>query len=306
MKLRKKSLTYTFIVAVAVLNALNYTLFILPNKFAPSGLNGLCTMFQYVTGWNMGYLNLLLNFPLALAVYFKVSRSLALRSMTYVLAFSGVLLLLEPIDFSGFAYATDTGTSTIVGPLVGGIIYGFVNTLLLKAGAYAGGTDYVASLIHKKRPDFNFFYTVFAMNAVIACLSYFVYGNKIEPVLMCIFYSFTSSTIIDRSTKSGRSAVRFEIITDHPEELSKAIIDKLHHSATLIPGKGIYKGKETSILICVVNKTQTAALSSIIRQTPGTFAVCSQVNEVMGNFKQLDHQGNAPVDLLDPGDGTGI
>ncbi len=300
----KKVLTYGVIAAMACINALNYTLFVFPNQFSPSGLNGLCTMFQHVTGLNMGYLNLVLNLPLAIAVFFKVSRSLALRSMTYVLIFSGMLLVLERTDLSAFAYST--GSSAILGPLVAGIIYGSISSVLLKASAYAGGTDFIASLIHKYRPDFSFFYTVFAMNVAVACISYFVYDYKIEPVLMCILYSFTTSTLLDRSNKSGRSAVRFEIITDHPEELSNAIIQKLHHSATLIPGKGIYKGKETNLMICVVNKPQAATLSAIIRDLPGTFAVCSQVSEVMGNFKRLDNRGKQELQLLDRGDGNGL
>ena len=301
---QKKALTYFVIIAMACVNAVNYKLFVFPNQFAPSGLNGLCTMFQYVTKLNMGYLNLVLNIPLAVAVYFKVSKSLALRSMTYVLCFSGALVLFDFVDFSGFAYSTTS--STILGPLVAGIIYGTICSVLLKAGAYAGGTDFIASLIHKGRPDFNFFYTVFSLNVVVACISYFVYDFQIEPVLMCILYSFTTSTIIDRSNKSGRSAVRFEIITDHPEELSKAIIEQLRHSATMIPGKGIYKGKETNLLICVVNKPQAAAMSAIIRSIPGTFAVCSQVSEVMGNFKRLDNRAKPELQLLDKGDGNGL
>ncbi len=300
----KKVLTYGVIIALACVNALSYELFVFPNQFAPSGLNGLCTLFQQVTGLSMGYLNLLLNVPLAAAVYFKVSRSLALRSMTYVLTFSAVLLVLDRVDLSAFAYST--ANSAILGPLVAGIVYGSICSVLLRASAYAGGTDFIASLIHKSRPDFSFFYTVFAMNVVVACLSYFVYDYKIEPVLMCIVYSFTASTLIDRSNKSGRSAVRFEIITDCPEELSAAIIEKLHHSATLIPGRGIYKGKETNIMICVVNKPQAATLSAIIRSLPGTFAVCSQVSEVMGNFKRLDNRGKQELQLLDRGDGNGL
>ena len=301
---QKKVLTYVVIIAMACINAVNYKLFVFPNQFAPSGLNGLCTMFQYVTKLNMGYLNLLLNLPLAVAVYCKVSKSLALRAMTYVLSFSVALVLFDYVDFSQFMYSTPS--STILGPIVAGIIYGTISSVLLKAGTYAGGTDFVASLIHKSRPDFNFFYTVFALNAVVACISYFVYDFQIEPVLMCILYSFTTSTLIDRSNKSGRSAIRFEIITDHPEELSEAIIRQLRHSATMIPGKGIYKGKETNILICVVNKPQAAAMTAIIRSIPGTFAVCSQVSEVMGNFKRVDNRGNYELQLLDKGDGVGI
>ena len=300
----KKVLTYLVIIAMAFVNAVNYKLFVFPNQFAPAGLNGLCTMFQYVTKLNMGYLNLVLNLPLAIAVYCKVSRSLALRAMAYVLSFSAALVLFDYVDFSRFAYSTPS--STILGPLIAGIIYGTISTVLLRAGTYGGGTDFIASLIHKNRPDFNFFYTVFALNAVVACLSYFVYDYKIEPVLMCILYSFTTSTIIDRSNKSGRSAIRFEIITEHPDELSRAIIEQLHHSATMIPGKGIYKGKETNLLICIVNKPQASTMMSIIRSIPGTFAVCSQVSEVMGNFKRLDNRGKRELQLLDQGDGSGI
>ena len=302
----KKALTYLVIAVLALLSALNYALFIFPNSFAPAGLNGICTMFQHITGLSMGYLNLLLNLPLAVAVYHKVSRSLALRAMSYVLCFSGALLLLEHVDLSAFAYATQNGTSTIMGPLVGGIISGAVQAGLLRASAYTGGTDFVSSLIHKYRPNANFFWTGFSLNVVVAVISFFVYGYKIEPVLMCILYSFASSSVVDRMNKSGRSAIRFEIITDQPEELSRAIIQRLHHSATLVPAKGMYKGRETNILICVVNKTQSAALTALLREYPGTFAVSSQVREVVGNFKRLDNRGNLELELFDRGDGTGI
>ena len=46
MKNWRKVLTYAVIVALACGSAVNYQLFIFPNKFAPSGLNGLCTMVQ--------------------------------------------------------------------------------------------------------------------------------------------------------------------------------------------------------------------------------------------------------------------
>ena len=302
----RKPLTYIVIILSAFLCAITYTIFIFPNNFAPAGLNGLCTMFQYLTGWNMGYLSLLLNLPLAVAVYRIVSKTLAIRSFTYVLFFSVFLVILEQVDLSAFQYNTDTGTSTIMGPLVGGIISGTVQAALLRASAYTGGTDFISSLIHKYRPDMNFFFITFSLNAVVAVISFFIYGYKIEPVLMCILYSFASSMVVDRMNKSGRSAIRFEIITDRPEDLSHAIIEQLRHSATLVPAKGMYKGQETNILICIVNKTQSAALSALLRSYPGTFAVSSQVSEVVGNFKRLNNRGDLEPELFDQGDGTGI
>lgn len=302
----KKVLTYFVIVGLAMVSALNYQMFIFPNRFAPAGLNGLCTMVQYVTGITVSSLNLLINLPLAFLVYKKVSKSIAVRSMTFVLSFSLFLTLLEHIDLSAFAYSTDTGTSTILGPLVAGIVNGSVYSSLAQGGAYTGGTDFVAALIRKNRPGLNFFGVIFALNAIVAFISYFVYGFQIEPVILCIIYCFMSSTVSDKVVKSGRQAIRFEIVTDHPAEISQAIITRLHHSATLIPGKGMYSGRETNILICVINKAQVSVLASIVRQYPNTFAVMSSVSEVMGNFKNVNTEGKETNNLLDTGDTSAV
>ena len=306
MQAFKKLLTYALIVLNAFLYALNFAIFVFPNNFAPAGLSGLCTIFQHVTGLSMGYLNLLMNVPLAIAVYFKISKTLAVRALTWVGLFSIFLIVLEKFDLSAVIYLTDNGTSIIMGPLVAGIIAGALTAILLRAGTHVGGTNFISSLIHKTRPEFNFFWVTFVLNCIVALMSYFVYDYKIEPVLMCILYSFTSSSVTDRMVRNDRSAIRFEIVTKHPEQLSKSIIDLLHHSATLIPGKGIYQDKEVNVLICVVNKSQVPLLSDIICSVPDTFAVSSIVSDVIGKFARLDSHGKQEVSLLDTGDGTGI
>lgn len=306
MKLAKKVLTYGVIMALAVIAAFNYEIFIFPNRFAPSGLNGICTMIQYLSGINIGYLSFLINVPLAIAVYILVSKPLAIRSLFYVVTFSVVSVLLDYVDTSRFVYYTHTGTSTILGPLVAGIIAGSCYALLLRASAYTGGTDFVASIVHKYHPEKSIFGLIFGMNVVVAITSYFVYDFEIEPVLLCILYSFMSSTVSERMTKNGRSAVRFEIITDHPEEIASEIINKLHHSATLIPGRGMYLNKEVSMLFVIVNNSQVGQLTQICRNYPNTFAILDPVSEVMGNFKKYDPKGKLEVQLLDNADGKAV
>ena len=302
----RKVMTYFVIILIALIAAVNYEIFVFPNKFAPAGLNGLCTMVQHIAGISVGFLSLIINIPLAIWVYFEISKPLAVRSMVYVVTFSVAILILDRVDLSDFYYVTENGTSAILGPLVAGIIWGGCYSPLVQCSAYSGGTDFIAAIIHKRRPEQNMFYLIFALNVVIALLSFFVYDYKIEPVILCILYAFTSSTVTDRLTKNGRSAIRFEIVTDYPNEISNEIITKLHHSATLVPGKGMFMGKPTNILICVVNKSQMAALSRIVRKYPYTFAVMSSVSEVMGNFKRLDSDGNLEKKLQDDGDGKAI
>ena len=303
MKTAKKVWTYLVIALVALVAAVNYELFVFPNQFAPAGLNGICTMIQHITGISVGYLSLLINVPLAIWCYIEVSKPVAMRSMVYVLTFSFGLVILDHVDLSAFAYVTENGTSKILGPLVAGVIQGYIFSILMKASAYSGGTDFISAIVHKRDPNKSVMGFSFTINVFVAIASYFVYGYNMEPVILCILYSFMSSTVGERLQKSGREAICFEIITAYPNEISREIIEKLHHTTTLIPAKGMYSGKETNMLICVVNKTQAAAVIKIVRKYPYTFAVMDPVGEVVGNFKKFDPDGQAVKEILDAGDG---
>jgi len=302
----KKTWTYLVIVFLALGASLNYEIFVFPNQFAPSGLNGICTMIQYLTGVSVGYLSLLINVPLALWCYYEVSKPMATRSMVYVVTFSVGLLLLDRIDLSFLHYATENGTSKILGPLVAGVIQGYIYSILMKASAYTGGTDFISAIVHKRNPNKSVLGFSFSMNVIIAICSYFVYGYQMEPVILCILYSFMSSTVGERLQKSGKEAICFEIVTDFPLEITGDIIARTGHSTTLIPAKGMYSGRETNMLICVVNKSQAAAVTEICRSYPNTFAIMDPVGQVVGNFKNMSEKGKEVVEILDSGDGKTI
>lgn len=291
--------SYLLIIVMSALNALSYQLFVFPNKFAPAGLNGICTMVQYVFHFKLGYLSLIINIPLAILVFFLVNKKTALRSLTYAVGFSFFLLLLDKVDLTALRYSTENGTSLILGPLVAGLCTGACGTAINKVGANFGGTEFIASVIHKYKPHVNFFWIIFALNVSVAVLSYFVYGYKIEPVLLCVIYCFGSSSLRDKLVTSSRRAVRYEIVTDYPEELAKELMDTLHHGVTLTHATGMYEGKDRSVLLCIVNKTQTAAVNNIVRNYPNTFVMVSTVDQVLGNFKQLDSHGRLHASILD-------
>ena len=299
----KKVWTYLIIVFLAIGASINYEIFVFPNQFAPSGLNGICTMVQYLTGISVGYLSLLINVPLALWCYYEVSKPMATRSMVYVVTFSIGILILDHVDISFLHYTTDNGTSKILGPLVAGIIQGWVYSVLMKASAYTGGTDFISAIVHKRNPNRSVLGFSFTINVFIAISSYFVYGYQMEPVILCILYSFMTSTVGERLLKSGKQAICFEIVTDYPEEITREIITKTGHSTTLIPAKGMYTGHDTNMLLCVVNKSQAAAVIQICRSYANTFTIMNSVGQVVGNFKKMSEKGKEVVEILDSGDG---
>ena len=295
----KIAVSYIMVLLVALVMALNYQLFVFPNSFAPAGVNGLLTMIQYMLGIKLSFASIVINIPLALVCFLLDNKTRALRSLTYSIAFSVFLSLLENLDLSKFVYSSTV--STFVGPAVAGLISGACGYVMHILNGHLGGTEFVAILIRRKKPSFNFFSVVFALNVAVAAISYFVYDYQIEPVLMCILYCYFSSAVRDNMDRKYQSAVRCEIITEDPETLSHDIIHKLHHSATVFPAKGAFTGKEKSVIVCIVNPTQVTELTRLVTQNPGSFVALSQVSNVIGNFKRLDSHGNRPVEMFDSG-----
>lgn len=276
-----------FIASAAMLMALNYALFVFPNAFAPAGVNGLITMVQYLFDISIGYLSFAINLPLLLLAWNKVGRVFVVRSLTFVLFFSAATLLLDMLDLSGIHYYTETGTSTILGPAIAGVFSGYIYGFVFCRNGSTGGMDIVAAWVRSYHPEAEFTKIIFYLNVSVAALSFFVYGCQFEPVIMCSLYCFISSFISGKMLRGGKKALKFEVITDQPEELSAQILRELKHGVTVIHGEGMYSKTEKSLLICVVNPHQIVMFQKILCQFPDTFSYVSEVNETLGNFKRI-------------------
>ncbi len=282
---------YVLIILVALLMALNYQIFIFENAFAPAGINGIATMIQYKLGFSVAYMSLIVNLPLCLLAFFFLERDFAVKSLVFTLVFSAALLLLRfrIIDLSRFSYKTANGTSTILAPVAAGVVNGFIYGTVIRLNGSTGGTDIIAALVHRWHPDYSMIWIIFGINTMVAFASYFVYDFNVEPVVLCIVYSFLSSRIGDFLVRGVREQVKFEIITKDYDAISEEIISKLKHTATVVPAQGMYSHQETKLVICVVQKFQVVELQKIIAGHPGTFAYISAVNDTIGNYKRVHH-----------------
>jgi len=286
MNLLRSARSFVLIVLFALLTAVNFEVFILNNAFAPAGINGIATMIQYKLGISVGYLNLLFNIPLCIVGLFFVQKEFIAKSLTFTLSFSAFLLMFRNgmLDLSAFVYVTDTGTSTILAPIAAGVLNGMLFTAVVKAGGSMGGTDIVAACIRKVKPHLNMNTIIFTLNTCVALVSYFVYDFNVEPVILCIIYCYVSSQMSEKLMQGVKRAVKFEIVSNHFEEISKEIIEDLHHSVTVMPATGMYTHKETKLMVCVVTKREVPEVQKILAKYPGTFAYTTEVTETLGNF----------------------
>lgn len=287
IRTRSKLLSWLLFPVIAAVYALTYRLFVFPNDFAPAGFGGIATMVQYVFHFDAGYLNLLLNLPVMLLAWFMVDREFVLKSALFTLCFSVFLILFNQLDLSKFQYYTESGTSNVLAPVAAGAICGWLYGNAVRLGGSGGGVDIIGEMVHHKHPEFNMIWVSFILNAVIAGVSYFVYHYKFEPVICCMLYCFMTSTVANQVLKGYQAALKFEIVTDKPDELSKALMAKLRHGVTLVSAEGAYTHHHKSLVICIVNKRQIADIEQIIEGFPGSFAYITGVNATVGNFKRV-------------------
>ena len=284
----KMVLDYLIVTVIAVLGALNFQVFVFPNNFAPSGLNGILTIIRHVFGINFGMLYLFLNIPLLAAAFFVLrSKKYVIATFIYVVVFSVSSILLRNLDLSKLMFSGGDGGERIMAAVAAGVFSGFNYSVAIRLGGCTGGLDIVAALVIHKKPSINLVWLVFGINVGVATLSFFAYGMDYAPVILCIIYSFVTSRIGDLILKGARTAAKFEIITSNPEELSQALMSQLHHGCTVLPARGMYSHTDKSLLICVVNRRQIADFEKVLRNFEDTFVVVTPVTRTYGNFKHI-------------------
>lgn len=283
-------LSYTVVILMALLLAVNYHIFIVENNFAPAGLNGIATMVQYKTGFSISYMSLLINIPLCALAFFLVEKEYSVKTLVFTLVYSFSYLFLQRLELNVLQYDAQ-GHDTIFPAIISGVISGVVSGLCLKYNASTGGMDLISKYINKIKPSANFFMVTFILNAVVAGISLAVYSDEgfvsYKPVALCITYCFISNFVGNYIIKGAKTAYKFTVITTHPDEICQEITHILRHGATKLSAQGVYTNTSKSILLCVVNKHQLTDFKKIIEKYDETFSFCEVVNETYGNFKHI-------------------
>lgn len=80
------------------------------------------------------------------------------------------------------------------------------------------------------------------------------------------------------------------IITDKTEAVSSRILTDLRRGVTAMPGKGMYTGKEHSVLMCALTITEAHNLkSAVAKEDPQAFVIVSPAQEILGRgFNPLE------------------
>ncbi|MBO4939900.1 MAG: YitT family protein [Clostridia bacterium] len=268
---------------------LAYYFFQNSNDFAPGGVGGLATITYYLCGYQIpwAYLMIAFNLPIFILVSIFVDKRLGLILTLYIATQSLSTMLFETLSWQPYCAANNQEDFEIVFACIAtGVISGIGFSWMLKRFGASGGTYAISALIKRFHPETNIAYVSFLMDGSVVAIAFFVYGMRITPVICTLLNLFIANVVVDYVLSGIRNGYKFEIVTDKPEEVAKALMEELGHGVTEIRVQGMYSHTEKFMLVCIIRKKQMGKMMKIIQRFPGTFADFAKVNEVFGRFKK--------------------
>ena len=276
----KKEITNVLIALVSsVISAVGIYFFVEPYNFAPSGVDGISALLRQLTGdkINVGIFNIAINTPLLIIAWFVLKRRYVIYTGIYMVFSSLLINLLHILNVP-----VPEITNALIPAIFAGVAQGGT-ALMLKIGGSSGGVDVVGCMIQTKMRHVKVERIIAILSYVIVALTYVVFW-ELESVLLSAIEVFVCEQISASVLRSSRSAVKFEVITDEPEEICEEIINNLKHGATLIKGQGVFSEQEKAVIVVVINYYQLADFLQIISSHKNTFAYYVDVMGVKGNF----------------------
>lgn len=251
---------------------LAFIVFLIPNNIAAGGFTGIGQLVNSATGLPVGTVSLILNVPLFLISMKNLGLRFGLRSLITTIVFS---VLLDLFDVAPLFQ--DHLLAAVYGGLFAGLGFG----LILRGNATTGGTDMLASLIHRLCPRIRVSWGIFLVDGLVIVASAFVYDMvSAMYALICVFLC---NIVVDLVLEGPNSSHSFFIISEKSEEIAQRILTELDRGVTGIDVVGMYTKQEKRMLLCVVTRLETTRLRRIVYTTdPRAFLISNKSNETFG------------------------
>lgn len=264
----------------AILGAWAYVVFQLPDNIVAGGLSGISIVINHFTGWPVGLMYWVMNTPLLILGYYNLGRwRFVLRTLYTATVFSALtdlFVLYLPIWMPQFPLTDDILLSSIYAGIVGGIGAG----LVYRAGSTFGGTGIIGRVI-QQRTGLPLSQAFFFADGVIILAAALVFGWEIA--LYGILVLFLQGLASDYTLEGASSTRTATIVTDLPEEMSAALMERLHRGVSYWEITGAYTRRRRYMVLCTMYRPQVNTVKRVVAEVdPAAFLTIGISHRAMG------------------------
>lgn len=259
----------------ALVMALGYSYFLVPNDIAAGGASGVATILHSKFGISVSLVVLVIN-----VVLFGVSWKTMPKSV-FVKSAIGTVMLTLFLQLT--ANVSPFTNDVLLAAAFGGVLVGVGVGVVVKFGASTGGSDFLAIILYKLfKKRISVANLILAIDGIIIIAAGLVFQDY-TLMLYTVISAYVSSKITDGIVEGGNAAKSVYIISEKADEISAAIMKGLKRGTTGIYGKGMYTNRDITLILCVVTRNEIPKLRSIVKGIDDkAFIILSDVREVLG------------------------
>lgn len=243
------------------------------------GFSGVAIIVKHLTqgllegGIPLGITTFCLNIPGFILAYPRKGANFVKKTIISTLLVSIWLMILPEYKLAPDDY--------LLTAIAGGVIGGAGIGIVLLAGSSTGGTDMVATLLQVKLPYYSVAQIMAGVDAIIMLASVYLFG--IQAVLYAGVSLFIHAKVTDAFVLGTHFAKSVYIITEKPELIAEAIMERLQRGVTGIVAEGMYTGNEKKMLFCVVSKKEVVKIKQLVLENDRrAFVIVGEAKEVLG------------------------
>ncbi len=250
-----------------------------PMGMVNGGFTGLGIIIRRMTtglvsgGIPLWFTNIALNLPAFIIAWFVMGRQFVRRTAVAALLLSVWLAVIPPMDLAKGDY--------LLAALYGGLISGVGIALVFRTGNATGGTDLVASLLHRKFRNYSIAQILLVLDGAIIAAGYYLVGARpaLYAIISVAIVTKVSDTILDGLNYSKMIFV----VSDRSTEIAEHILYEMDRGCTAIPAQGMYSDEMRKMLFCVVGKKEVLDFKDCVKELdPHAFVIVTDANEVLG------------------------
>jgi len=261
----------SFICAVAI-NGI-----VVPKHFLSGGVIGLClTVYYFLERIDVGWLYLILNIPVFVMAWVRISRRFFFYSLFGMAVFSLALLVTK---------VTIPVHDKMLAAILGGVISGIGSGIIFRSHGSAGGLDIISIFLNQKF-SIRLGQTILAFNSVILLVCAVLFA--IDLALYTLVYIFVATYVIDVVLVGLNQRKTVFIISDHSKEIAEEILKQMHRGATFFKGEGAYSHKPRDIIYTAITMKELTRLKDLIFSLDkDAFVVINDTKEVLGRGHEM-------------------
>lgn len=250
-----------------------------PMGMVNGGFTGLGIIIRRMTtglvpgGIPLWFTNIALNLPAFIIAWFVMGGQFVRRTAVAALLLSVWLAVIPPMDLAKGDY--------LLAALYGGLISGVGIALVFRTGNATGGTDLVASLLHRKFRNYSIAQILLVLDGAVIAAGYYLVGARpaLYAIISVAIVTKVSDTILDGLNYSKMIFV----VSDRSTEIAEHILYEMDRGCTAIPAQGMYSDEMRKMLFCVVGKKEVLDFKDCVKELdPHAFVIVTDANEVLG------------------------